>query len=217
MAPETAPIRKSPRRLAALALILVVALASITLIVRHAGRWLVCEDPLAKADVIVILSGSMPYRAEEAAKVYRDGYAPEVWVSYPISPAADLERIGIHYIGEEEYNRDVLIREGVPPHSIRILPDQVLNTAEELSEVSRQLQAAGKSRVIFVTSPEHTRRVRTLWRRLVPPSTAAILHAAPRDPFDSAHWWRTTRDALALVREYLGLLNAWAGLPVSPQ
>lgn len=217
MAPVTAPIRKHPRRRTVLALILIVALVAVALFARNAGRWLVCEDPLAKADVIVVLSGSMPYRAEEAARVFRGGYAPEVWVSYPISPAADLDRIGIHYIGEEEYNRDILIREGVPPQSIRIFPDQIFNTAQEVTEVSQQLQRAGESRVIFVTSPEHTRRVRTLWRKLAPSSTTAILHAAPGDPFDSAHWWRNTHDALALVREYLGLMNAWAGLPVRPQ
>jgi hypothetical protein len=30
------------------------------------------------------------------------------------------------------------------------------------------------------------------------------------------HWWRNTRDALAVVREILGLINLWAGLPVRP-
>ena len=99
MARDTATTRKRTRRRAVLALILVVALVAAVVIARNAGRWLVWEDPLAKADVIVVLSGSMPYRAVEAAKVYRDGYAPEVWVSYPISPAADLDRIGIRYIG----------------------------------------------------------------------------------------------------------------------
>lgn len=189
----------------------------MALAIRNAGRWLVCEDPLTKADVIVVLSGSMPYRAEEAAKVYCAGYAPEVWVSYPVSPTEELHRIGIPYVGEEEYNREILIREGVPAQSIEVLPEIIHNTAEEVREVSTQLQRAGKSRVIFVTSPEHTRRVRVLWRKLAPKSTVAILHAAPGDPFDSAHWWSNTHDGLALVREYLGLMNAWAGLPVRPQ
>ena len=44
----------------------------------------------------------------------------------------------------------------------------------------------------------------------------AILHAAHDDPFDPDHWWRNTRDVLSVVRESLGLLNAWAGLPVPP-
>jgi hypothetical protein len=40
-----------------------------------------------------------------------------------------------------------------------------------------------------------------------------IVRASSQDPFDARHWWRNTTDALDVVREVLGLLNAWAGLP----
>jgi hypothetical protein len=43
-----------------------------------------------------------------------------------------------------------------------------------------------------------------------------IVRSAPGDPFDPYRWWGNTRDALAVVREFLGLLNLWAGLPVRP-
>ncbi len=43
-----------------------------------------------------------------------------------------------------------------------------------------------------------------------------MVHAAHDDPFDADHWWRNTRDVFAVVRETLGLVNAWAGLPVPP-
>jgi hypothetical protein len=42
-----------------------------------------------------------------------------------------------------------------------------------------------------------------------------LVRAATEDSFDAAHWWRSTKDALDVVREYLGLLNAWAGLPLT--
>jgi hypothetical protein len=35
---------------------------------RHAGRWLTVEDSLSKADIIFVLSGGLPYRAQEAGK-----------------------------------------------------------------------------------------------------------------------------------------------------
>jgi len=50
------------------------------------GRWLVVQDPLAHADVIVILSGQMPERALEAVRLYQAGYADQIWISAPISP-----------------------------------------------------------------------------------------------------------------------------------
>jgi len=216
--PEEASTTRTPSRRALIVLVIVVAaLFGGIFALRGAGRWLVRQDTLAKSDTIVVLSGGMPFRAEEAARIFRESYAPEVWVTYPVSPAANLERIGIHYIGEEEYSREILIREGVPPSAIRILPDEILNTEQEVHEVAQELQRAGKSRVIFVTSPQHTRRVKTLWRKATGNDANAIARAASNDLFDAAHWWRTTRDALSVVREYLGLLNAWAGLPVRPQ
>jgi len=42
-----------------------------------------------------------------------------------------------------------------------------------------------------------------------------LVRAAPEDYFDASHWWRSTPDVLSVVREYLGLLNVWAGLPVT--
>lgn len=184
---------------------------------RNAGRWLVRDDPLSRADVIFVLSGGLPYRAEEAGRVFEMGYAPEVWVSRPESPAAELEKYGVHFIGEEEYNREILMHEGVPESAIRILPDSVVDTEQEVQEAVREMRRAGKTRVIIVTSPQHTRRVKALWKRLAGDSPAVALHAAHKDPYDSSHWWRNTRDVFSVVRETLGLINVWAGLPVPPR
>ena len=42
------------------------------------------------------------------------GYAPEVWVSRPDSLAPELEPLGVHYVGEDYYNRQILLHYGVP-------------------------------------------------------------------------------------------------------
>jgi hypothetical protein len=64
----------------------------------------------------------MPERAEGAAEIFRRGYAHEVWGSRPGSPGAELAAMGVHYAGEEDYNREVLIHLGVPETNIRISP-----------------------------------------------------------------------------------------------
>src|SRR5204862_282072 len=56
----------------------------------------------------------------------------------------------------------------------------------------------------------HTRRVRLLWRRLASGQGQAIVRASSGDPFDPGNWWRNTRDAFDVVREVLGVLNAWS-------
>ena len=203
------------RRIAGL-LTLLAVVAWATLAFRGAGHWLIREDTLDRADVIVVLSGSMPYRAEEAARVYRMGYSPEVWLTRAESPASELKEMGIRYVGDEEYDRAVLIHGGVPNQAIRVLPDTITDTLQEVDEIARKMRSEGKTSVIIVTSPEHTRRVKTIWRRRIGESPEAIVHAAPQDPFDKDHWWRNTRDTFSVAREFMGLMNAWAGFPVQP-
>ena len=61
------------------------------------GRWLVVEDSVAKARAIAVLSGRMPLRALEAAKLYRQGYAPEVWLTRTSEPGESLKEMGIAF------------------------------------------------------------------------------------------------------------------------
>jgi uncharacterized SAM-binding protein YcdF (DUF218 family) len=180
------------------------------------GRWLVVEDPLAKARAIAVLSGGMPVRAMEAAKLYRQGYAPEVWLTHSLEPGESLKAMGIPFEGGEEvYSTRVLIHEGVPATAIHVLEPAIVNTADEVSVISAALDREKNRSVIVVTSKPHTRRARLLWRKLAPGECRAIVRAASDDPFDPQHWWRNTRDALDVVREVLGLMNAWAGLPLT--
>jgi uncharacterized SAM-binding protein YcdF (DUF218 family) len=207
--------RNQRRRSALILLVLLLVLAFFA--IRNAGHWLTREDPLESADVIVVLSGGMPYRAQGAAGLYKAGYAPEVWVTYPTGPQQALADLGIQFVGEEEYNREILIHEGVPEKSATILPDVVVNTEQEVEEIAQEMRAHGEHTAIIVTSPEHTRRVRALWNSIVGGEMKAVVRAAPADPFDAGHWWRNTRDSLSVVRESLGLVNVWFGLPVRPR
>src|SRR6266849_10664131 len=179
------------------------------------GHWLIVEDPLEKAQAIVVLSGRMPMRAQEAARLYNAGWAPQVWLTRGVEPAASLQEMHIAYIGEDFFNSRVLMHEGVPSNAILVLEPAINNTAYELRVITSQLDRLNAETVIIVTTKANTRRVRTLWRDLSA-GRRAIVRAAPNDPFSPDHWWRSTSDALDVVREVLGLLNAWAGLPLHP-
>ena len=69
----------------------------------------------------------------------------------------------------------------------------------------------------MVTTKPHTRRVKAIWKRLVGNSPRLMVRYASQDGYDGVHWWRRTSDALDVVRELLGLANAWAGFPVQPE
>jgi DUF218 domain len=182
----------------------------------HAGTWLVREDPVQKAQVVVVLSGGLPERALTAAEVFKTSGAREVWLTRPLQPGAAMQQLRLPYAGEEQYSRMVLIDRGVPPAAIRILARQINNTADELKAVFDELNSQPDTTVVVVTSKAHTRRIRAIWNVVSRGSKRGhlLVRAAPQDGFDAEHWWRSTNDALSLVREYLGLLNAWVGLPM---
>jgi uncharacterized SAM-binding protein YcdF (DUF218 family) len=192
----------------------VALVASLLVVFFWVGRWLVVEDPLEKAHAIVVLSGRMPIRAIEAARLYRAGYAPQVWLTRPEQPAASLRSMNIFDAGEDFFNSRVLIHEGVPSGAIRLLEPQINDTADEVRAVAAELARENASAVIIVTTKAHTRRVRKLWQKLSGGRGRAIIRAAPEDSFDPDHWWRSSSDVLDVVREVLGLINAWAGFPV---
>jgi uncharacterized SAM-binding protein YcdF (DUF218 family) len=182
----------------------------------NAGRWLVVQDPLQKADAIAVLSGRMPDRALEAARVFKQGYANRVWLTHSTEPGATLAEFSIPFVGEESYNKQILVHEGVPESAIQILDPPISNTACEMQTIGAVLRRENLHSVIIVTSKVHTRRTKALWKRLSAKDGIVIIHGVSDDPFDPAHWWRTTSDALDVVREVLGLLNTWAGLPLRP-
>jgi len=197
--------------------IVAVFLVLVLEIVLHAGTWLVVQDPLAPAQVIVVLSGRMPDRAIEAARLYRQKAAPEVWVSQPPGPTAVLAEMHIPFVGEDFYNERVLLALQVPADSIRIFLQPAVNTEREIEEIARLARSSDIHTVIIVTSAPHTRRVRAIWNRLVGDSPKLIVRYPIDDPFNAGHWWRGTQDALDVVREWLGLANVWAGFPSQPK
>jgi uncharacterized SAM-binding protein YcdF (DUF218 family) len=195
------------------ALVLVVALGVIAFF--RVGDWLVVEDPLEQAGVIVVLNGQMPARAREAAAIYQQKFAPEVWITRPADdPTEELRQLGIDYVGEPFYDEKILMQLGVPPESVRVMDQPSSNTEDEVEKIGALARSEGIRRVIVVTSKAHTRRVRLIWSKLLGRDPALTVRYAPTDPYDGAHWWRHTQDSLDVLRETTGILNAWAGFPL---
>jgi uncharacterized SAM-binding protein YcdF (DUF218 family) len=201
---------------------LVILVTVITLVpsaLTALGTSLIVEDGLQHARAIVVFGGHLPFRAMEAAALYRQGWALEIWLTRGGVHPEDLalERLGIERTPEHVYSRQVLIRLGVPERAIRLLDGKTQNTAEEVQAVAKELYASGGERVILVTSKYHARRVKYVWRRLVGSRPEAIIRYTSNDPFQPTEWWRNTTDAMSVSREWFGLLNAWAGFPIKSE
>ena len=120
--------------------ILILVLVSVALIAFHApilqrmAIYLITEDPPRKAAAIVALRGQVPFRELEAAKYYRDGFAPIV-ILVPSKAREEnraLDRLGVKVTQDWQYGREVLVKQGVPPAAIVIAKGEGEGTLEEL-------------------------------------------------------------------------------------
>ena len=186
-------------------------------LLRIMGSFLVVEDRLQPAAAIVVLGGQTPFREMEAARLFAQGWAPKLIVT----PGAlweeeqALSELGIRVPEGWEISREVLLKKGVPSSAIIISKGRAEGTLEELKLAFNTIGPVNKP-VILVSSKFHTRRVSLTWSYVTRGEPAAIVRAAEGDPFDSARWWRERRFVLSVVREYLGLINYYAGFPVAP-
>jgi uncharacterized SAM-binding protein YcdF (DUF218 family) len=179
------------------------------------GSFLVVEDPLQPAVAIVVLGGQSPFREMEAARLFSQGWAPKVMlIPGRIREEQEaLSELGLKITEGWEISRYVLLKTGVPPSAIIVAEGRAGATMEELKVIA-EATAGDKKPVILVSSKYHTRRVRLTWNHVTDGASPAIVRAASRDPFDPARWWRERRFALSVVREYLGIVHAYAGFPV---
>ncbi len=69
-------VKSIGRRLLVLLVMLALIGGGVIWAFRDVGRWLVDPDPVERARAIVVLSGRSPFRAMEAAAIYRQGWAP---------------------------------------------------------------------------------------------------------------------------------------------
>jgi uncharacterized SAM-binding protein YcdF (DUF218 family) len=202
------------RLLAILGALALLAVVTVFFFFFGIGHWLIKEDPLQKADAIAVLSGNFPARAMEAAKLYHEGYAKEIWLTHPGALSDPMKQFGVHYPSEDDCNYQVLRKQGVPAKAIHILESSILNTADELDVISAALQDTGSQSVIVVTDKAHTRRVYTLWREFDASRGNAIVHGVSDGSYNPSRWWKTPGGTTQVMHEVLGMINASAGLPV---
>jgi uncharacterized SAM-binding protein YcdF (DUF218 family) len=180
-----------------------------------AGRLLVRQDQLGKADAIYVLGGSWANRWLEAVDLYRGGWAPLILLSAGGRESGELVLAarGVHVPGSAELGRDVMVRQlGLPASAVEVLPDDLDNTAQEAAAIRERAHLAGWHAVIVITDLASTRRAGYAFRRELGGALRVIVRAPRLDQFDGAHWWRTRSDFRTVFYEAPKLLAYWLGL-----
>src|SRR5580693_4214863 len=94
------------------------------------GKWLAVADSLEPANAILVLGGFLPFRAMEAAAIYHQGWAREIWLTKYQESGEEkvLANLGIEVTPEYVFSYRVLKRLGVPTSDILIIERPCLDT-----------------------------------------------------------------------------------------
>ena len=165
----------------------------------YVADWLSVADQPQKADAILVLAGGFS-RPFQAADLYRQGYAPKVYVSVPLREDGHrvLDEAGIAFPREEEIMRQVLLKKGVPASAIEYFGKDSISTAAE-AQAARALFAQGAPKLLIVTSPYHLRRTRMIFADALPAADIRVI-ATSYDPFPQA-WWKNQNAARNVLLE----------------
>ncbi|HEV7472420.1 MAG TPA: YdcF family protein [Pyrinomonadaceae bacterium] len=195
------------RRLLAVAVITIALLPVFAWVL---ARCLVVRVPLARADAIVVMSGSATFRerARHAAALYNEGLAPRIVLTndYLQSSWSEEEQRNPYYY---ERSRDELRRAGVPDDKIAVIMVPITGTYDEVLLLRKYAEANRLSSILVVTSAYHSRRV--LWTfQHVFRGTGKLIGIDPVEPGVEtpalATWWLHGLGWEMVPKEYVKML-----------
>jgi uncharacterized SAM-binding protein YcdF (DUF218 family) len=171
-------------------------------ILRLAAEAWIVEDPLDKADALIVLGDDNFYadRATRGAQLFREGKAPMIVASgRRLRPNAGIAELMEHD----------LIERGVPRDKIARFVQDADSTVEEAQALTRLAKEKKWHSVIVVTSNFHTRRARYIFRRVFPQGVEVRIASARDGDFDPEHWWEKRKSTKELTREFAGMVVTW--------
>lgn len=163
-----------------------------------AEAWVV-NDPVTKADAIVVLGGGVENRPFAAAKLYHEGVAP--MILYTDVRPGPAEEMGI-VSPEAQLTKRILLSNDVPETAMTMLGTNVASTYDESLAVRDWIEKTGSKSIIIPTDPFHTRRARWVFNRELRGLKTQV-YVVPVDPvrYQTRDWWRNEEGVIAFQNE----------------
>ena len=175
-----------------LCLAAVVALTPLRVVpLRWAGHALVSDDPLVRADIAIVPEWTGAAGALEVADLTHSGMVDRVGVlATPVTPEArEFRRRGVPFEDEAAKLIGQMVSLGVKPER---LPTPAEGTEGEGQELAEWCRANQVREMMFVSRPDHSRRLRRVLRRSMGSCGANLSVRAVRySQFDPDHWFES--------------------------
>ena len=171
-------------------------------------RWLatmvhawVVNDPVERADAVMVLGGGAQFRSFEAVRFHRGGLAGKVLFPH-IKPGADEPDATISR--ETSLIDRVLAHERVPAEAREQIGRNVTSTRDEVFALRAWADEVQARVIIVPTDPFHTRRLKALIRSIFAGSATRVLVTVVDPPgYRWQEWWRDEQGFLSFQNELL--------------
>lgn len=159
-----------------------------------AGEYLVQNDEMKPADVIVVLAGEETERVEHGVRLFREEWSKKDRIVMAGGPVV------------WKYSWASLMREhavalGVPAGRI-VLEDRSRSTEEDALFTRDILRQSGYRSIILVTSPYHSKRAAIIFRKVFGKDIRVISAPVADSWFSPQDWWKRRRDRATVLNEY---------------
>jgi uncharacterized SAM-binding protein YcdF (DUF218 family) len=173
------------------------------------GNYLILDDPLKKADLIVCTPGPPLEQVLTAADLYRRGLAPRIFIPRE-PPPAGLDILigqGGRYPETSDLFLETLKRLDVPESACTV-SNQVLDGIwEEAEELRKWVLRKEISSMIIVTPPWRARRTHRVFKNILDEKEAEIMVSPSRHSgFQADNWWKKDRYTSDVLIEYQKLI-----------
>ncbi|MCD6475253.1 MAG: YdcF family protein [Anaerolineaceae bacterium] len=170
------------------------------------GRFLLVNDRLQPADVVVALGGDATLdRLEMAVELYHDGLADALIIT---------ETTATVYTGQQEslYLRNQAMAMGVPENAIFVTEVNATSTWDEARAVRKLMLQNNWTSCIAVTDPYHTRRVKIAFTQDFKAHglNVSVIYT-PDHWYRPSTWFLTGKGRQTTLLEYVKILGQLFG------
>jgi uncharacterized SAM-binding protein YcdF (DUF218 family) len=156
------------------------------------------DDPF-KADAIVVLSHGTEiyFRMTEAAKLYREGYAPKVVINggrvHPIVKEMEAKGFSREWRWDEEYHSYLQFLGISLDDVIFIQLEEPIDTYSEAALLGENLKQLGMKDLLITTNKYHSRRAGYIWESLYEGVFKIGVVPVQGETFSPWSWFRDRR------------------------
>jgi uncharacterized SAM-binding protein YcdF (DUF218 family) len=164
-----------------------------------AELWIV-SDPVGPADAAVILGGGTDTRPFAVAEYYKNGLTKKILLSNVRPGKAEMLFDSSH----TTWNRNVLLKLGVPETAIEIFGSELSNTYQEAAALREWAVRTHARSVIVPTEAFSSRRVRWVVEHELAGTGVQVQVPALDDiDYSPSDWWKDEKGVVAFQNEVI--------------